>query len=60
MIHATREHEGKIICIVEPQMGTSFRIAVCDMKTKQVRVLGSRYKSALSVEGVFANLSFEL
>lgn len=60
IIHATREHEGKIICIVEPQMGMSFRIAICDMKTKQVRVLSSRYKSAQSVEGVFANLSFEL
>ncbi len=60
IIHATREHEGKIICIVEPQMGMSFRIAICDMKTKQVRVLSSRYKSAHSVEGAFANLSFEL
>ncbi len=60
IIHATREYEGKIICIVEPQMGMSFRIAICDMKTKQVKVLSSRYKSAQSVEGVFANLSFEL
>ena len=60
IIHATREYEGKIICIVEPQMSMNFRIAVCDMKTKQVRVLSSRYKSAQSVEGVFANLSFEL
>lgn len=60
IIHATREYEGKIICIVEPQMGMSFRIAVCDMKTKKVRLLGSRYKTAQSVEGVFANLSFEL
>ncbi len=60
IIHATREYEGKIICIVEPQMGMSFRIAVCDMKTKKVRVLRTRYKSAPSVEGVFANLSFEL
>lgn len=60
IIHATREHEGKIICIVEPQMGMSFRIAICDMKTKKVRVLRTRYKSAQSVEGVFANLSFEL
>jgi hypothetical protein len=60
IIHATREYEGKIICIVEPQMGMSFRIAICDMKTKKVRVLGTRYKSALSVEGAFANLSFDL
>ncbi|UPT78445.1 hypothetical protein MN086_04675 [Sulfurovum sp. XGS-02] len=60
IIHATREHEGKIICIVEPQMGMSFRIAICDLKTKKVRMLQSRYKTAQSVEGVFANLSFEL
>ena len=60
IIHATREYEGKIICIVEPQMGMSFRIAICDMQTKNVRVLSSRYKSALSAEGAFANLSFDL
>ena len=60
IIHATREYEGKIICIVEPQMGMSFRLAICDMQTKKVRVLGTRYKSALSVEGAFANLSFDL
>ncbi len=60
IIHATREYEGKIICIVEPQMGMSFRIAICDMQTKKVRVLASRYKSALNAEGAFANLSFDL
>jgi len=60
IIHATREYEGKIICIVEPQMGMSFRIAICDLQTKKVRVLNSRYKSAISVEGAFANLSFDL
>ena len=59
-IHATREYEGKIICIVEPQMGMSFRIAICDMQTKKVRVLTTRYKSALSAEGAFANLSFDV
>ncbi len=60
IIHATREYEGKIICITEPQMGVSFRITICDMQTKNVRVLSSRYKNALSVEGAFANLSFDL
>jgi len=60
IIHSTREYEGKIICIVEPQMSMSFRIAICDLETKNVRVLSSRYKSALSVEGAFANLSFDL
>ncbi len=60
IIHATREHEGKIICIVEPQMGANFRIAICDLKSKKVRLLKTRYKTAASVEGAFANLSFEL
>jgi hypothetical protein len=60
IIHATREYEGKIICIVEPQMGMSFRIAICDLKTKKVRLLQTRYKTAQSVEGAFSNLSFEL
>jgi len=60
IIHTTREYNGKIICIIEPQMGMSFRIAICDIQTKNVRVLTSRYKSALSVEGAFANLSFDL
>ena len=60
IVHATREHEKNIICIIEPQMGMSFRIAICDMQTKKVRVLGTRYKNALSVEGAFANLSFTL
>ena len=60
IIHATREYEGKIICIVEPQMGMSFRIAVCDMMTKKVRLLQTRYKTAQSVEGAFSNLSFAL
>lgn len=60
IIHATREHEEKIICIVEPQMGMSYRIALCDLDTKKVRILSTRYKTAQSVEGAFANLSFEI
>ncbi len=60
IIHATREYNGKIICVVEPQMGMSFRIAICDLMTKNVRLLKTRYKSAQSVEGAFANLSFDL
>ena len=35
-IHATREVNGKIICIVEPFMGSNFRLAICDIKTKHV------------------------
>jgi hypothetical protein len=60
IIHATREYDGNIICVVEPQMGVSFRIAICNLQTKKVRVLATRYKSALGVEGAFANLSFDL
>ncbi len=56
-IHATRGLEGKIICIVEPYMGSNYRIAVCDLKTKKVRLTSQRYKSALSVEGAFANFT---
>ncbi|MEA3521692.1 MAG: hypothetical protein U9R50_01820 [Campylobacterota bacterium] len=56
-IHATRKLEGKIICIVEPFMGSNFRIAVCDLETKQVNLTQTRYKSVLSVEGTFANFT---
>lgn len=56
-IHATRQIEDKIVCIVEPFMGSNFRIAVCDLKTKRVRLMPTRYKSAMSVEGAFANFT---
>ena len=56
-IHATRQLEDKIICIVEPQMGANFRIAVCDLKSKRVRLTKARYKTALSVETAFSNFS---
>ena len=52
-IHATRQVDDKIICIVEPYMGSNFRIAVCDLETKRVQLTQTRYKSALSVEGAF-------
>ena len=58
--HATREYQGKIICIVEPQMGANFRLALCDIKSKEVRLLKTRYKSAVAVEAAFANLSFDI
>ena len=53
-IHATRQVKENIICIVEPYMGSNFRIAVCDLRTKKVRITNTRYKSVLSVEGAFA------
>ena len=56
-IHATRQIDDKIICIVEPYMGSNFRIAVCDLKTKQVKLSQTRYKSVLSVEGAFATFT---
>lgn len=56
-IHATRRLGDKIICIVEPYMGSNFRLAVCDLETKQVRMTPTRYKSAMAVEGAFANFT---
>ncbi len=60
IIHATREYEGKIICIVEPKMGANFRLALCDLETKEVKLLKTRYKTAQSVEAAFTHLSFQL
>lgn len=54
VVHATRQIGDKIICIVEPYMGSNFRIAVCDLDTRQVKLTKTRYKSAMSVEGAFA------
>lgn len=34
-IYATRQIEDNIICVVEPFIGSSFRIAVCNLKTKK-------------------------
>ena len=58
-IHATRRVGDTIICIVEPFMGSNFRIAICDLKTKKVHLTNTRYKSALSVEGAFAHFTVE-
>ncbi|WP_368030052.1 hypothetical protein [Arcobacter sp. s6] len=54
-IYATRQIEDKIICVVEPQMGSSFRIAICDLKTSNVRLTATHYKNIPSIEGAFAN-----
>jgi hypothetical protein len=54
-IHATREVNGKIVCIVEPAMGANYRLAICDMETKHVRLTKTRYKTVLSVEGAFTH-----
>lgn len=55
IIHATREIDGNIICIVEPFMGSHFRIAMCNLKTKSVKLTPTHYKNTVSVEGAFAN-----
>ena len=55
-IYATRQVEDKIVCVVEPTMGASFRIAICDLKTKKVRLTKTSYKTIPSIENAFANL----
>ena len=57
-IYATRQIEDKIICVVEPFMGSSFKIAICDLKTSKVRLTKTNYKYIPSVENAFA--SFKL
>lgn len=54
-IYATRQIEDKIICIVEPYMGSSFKIAICDLKTKHIRLTKTSYKSIPSVENAFTS-----
>jgi len=52
--YATRQIENKIICVVEPFMGSSFKIAICDLKTGRVRFTKTNYKNIPSVESAFA------
>ena len=56
-IYLTRQLEDKIICTVEPYIGSSFKIAVCDLKTKKVRLTNTSYKSISSVEAAFTNFN---
>lgn len=56
-VHATRQIDDNIICIMEPYMGSNFRIAICNLTHRTVRLAAKRYKSALSVEGAFANFT---
>jgi len=56
-IYTTRQIEDKIICVVEPFMGSSFRIAICDHKTRKVRLTKTSYKNIPRVENAFANLN---
>lgn len=54
-IYATRQIEDKIICVVEPFIGSNFRIAICDLKTRNVRLTSTHYKNIPSIENAFAN-----
>lgn len=54
-VYATRQIEDKIICVIEPHIGSSFRIAICDLKTKNVRLTKTTYKNIPSIENAFAN-----
>jgi len=56
-VYLTRQIENKIICTVEPFMGASFKIAICDIKTGNVRFTKTNYKSITSVEAAFSNFS---
>ena len=56
-IHATRQVNNKIVCIVEPELGANFRLAICDLTTKYVRLTKMRYKTVLSIEGAFAHFA---
>ncbi|AXH12398.1 hypothetical protein [Halarcobacter bivalviorum] len=53
-VYATRQIGDEIICVVEPFMGSNFRIAICDLKTKNVRLTKTHYKNIPSVESAFA------
>ena len=56
-IYATRQIENKIICVVEPFIGSNFRIAICDLKTRNVRLTKTTYKNIPSIEAAFASFS---
>ncbi|NQY23634.1 MAG: hypothetical protein HRT41_06345 [Campylobacteraceae bacterium] len=59
-IYATRQVEDKIICVVEPFMGSSFKIAICDLKTRSVRLTKTSYKNMPNLESAFANFGDKL
>lgn len=57
IIHTTKQFEEKIICVAKPLVGGNFRIAICDLNTKYVRLTNTKYKTAPSIESAFANFS---
>ncbi len=54
-IYTTRQVEDKIVCVVEPFIGSSFKIEICDLKIKNVRLSKTSYKNIPSIENAFAN-----
>ncbi len=59
-VYLTRQIEDKIICAVEPFMGASFKIAICDLKTKHVKFKKTNYKTIANVEGAFTHFGDNL
>ena len=56
-IYLTRQIKDKIICSVELFMGSSFKIAICDIKTRKVKFTKTNYKSITSIEAAFSNFN---
>jgi len=56
-VYLTRQIKDKIICTVEPYIGSSFKIAICDLTTRKVKFTKTSYKSITSVEAAFSNFS---
>jgi hypothetical protein len=54
-VYTTRQIEDKIVCVIEPSIGASFRLAICDIKTGKIKLTKTSYKSIPNVESAFAN-----
>lgn len=54
-IYLTRQVQDNIICAMEPFMGSSFKIAICNLKTKDVSFKKTNYKTIAHVEAAFSN-----
>ena len=54
-VYLTRQVENKIVCAIEPYIGSNFKIAICDIETKDVRVPKTTYKTVTSAEAAFVN-----
>jgi hypothetical protein len=56
-VYLTKQIDNKIICAIEPFMGSSFKIAICDINTKEVKIPKTTYKTITSAEAAFTNYS---